>query len=285
MLGLTERGFYAAESCILRYDLLIYFGLVYFCKGFLIFHISKLFPPSKNNDFWLDKAIDLKLWISWLWYIWNVLHKTFLLNCQEKGLRLLVHFRFFSLRENLLTLKKIPKICFAQNISIIAKTMFWKSHKNLSICKWIILVRRSSVFKKSTYNYWSHYLDSVKYMLLCCCFFDVIYYYLNAYDLLILFFWNKNIVYPLLCYWLPSHHEIMTQPHLHSCYTIDFNYHISSYFSLTMAHLIYFLQTTVHFIHFYLPKFIRFTILGYTHYIVNQLFYHFYLLANLFSGN
>ena len=49
-------------------------------------------------------------------------------------------------------------------------------------------------------------------------------------------FWSKVIFF----YWFASHHDIITQPQLLSCYIINFNDHISSCF----------LQTTAHFIHF-----------------------------------
>ena len=101
----------------------------------------------------------------------------------------------------------------------------------------------------------------------------------------------------MFCCSFTSHHDIITQPHLHSCCTINFNDHISSYLFQTILHLVHFLQTIVHFIHFlqtivhlihfYLLKSIvfRFNIFDHTHYIVIQPYCHFHLSTNRFSGN
>ena len=54
----------------------------------------------------------------------------------------------------------------------------------------------------------------------------------------------------LFCYWLALHHPITTQPHLLSCYIINFSHHILSYFLQTIDHLVHFLQNMFHLIHF-----------------------------------
>ena len=53
--------------------------------------------------------------------------------------------------------------------------------------------------------------------------------------------YEKCFLFDLMfCYWFTSHHGIITRPHLHSCYTINFNDHILSYLFQTKVHLIHF---------------------------------------------
>ena len=53
----------------------------------------------------------------------------------------------------------------------------------------------------------------------------------------------------LFCYCFASYYDINPQPHLHSCYIINFNDHISSYFFQIIVYLIHFFQITAHLIH------------------------------------
>ena len=53
--------------------------------------------------------------------------------------------------------------------------------------------------------------------------------------------YEKCFLFDLMfCYWFTSHRGIITRPHFHSCYTINFNDHILSYLFQTKVHLIHF---------------------------------------------
>ena len=74
------------------------------------------------------------------------------------------------------------------------------------------------------------------------------------YSKTLLLFFKSKIILKMFCYWSASHYDTITQPHLLSCYIINFNDHISSYFLQDIVHLNHFLYPIVHVIHFLCHK-------------------------------